>query len=118
MSPARVEGDASRGFIVAVGGAEDKVHDIRILRRFVATCGGDAARIAVIPTASNLADTGRRYEELFRDLGVAAATALDYTERADATRRSSSPASSARSSIRSIHSMRSRPRRSSSEPFT
>jgi cyanophycinase len=86
MSPARVEGDGSRGFIVAVGGAEDKVHDVRILRRFVATCGGETARIAVIPTASNLEDTGGRYEELFRGLGVADATALPYAERADATR--------------------------------
>jgi cyanophycinase len=86
MSPARVSDDATRGFIVAVGGAEDKVHDARILRRFVATCGGDTARIAVIPTASNLAATGRRYEELFRELGVADATALPYAERADASR--------------------------------
>jgi cyanophycinase len=86
MSPARVEGGGSRGFIVAVGGAEDKVHDVRILRHFVATCGGDTARIAVIPTASNLADTGRRYEELFRGLGVADATALPYAERSDASR--------------------------------
>jgi cyanophycinase len=73
--------------IVAVGGAEDKVHDVRILRRFVATCGGAAARIAVIPTASNLAETGARYETLFRELGVTDATVLSYAERADASRR-------------------------------
>ena len=86
MSPARVASDRSRGWIVAVGGAEDKVDDVRILRRFVAISGGDAARIAVIPTASNLADTGARYEQLFRGLGVADAQALAYAERADASR--------------------------------
>ena len=48
MSPARVEGGAQRGWIVPVGGAEDKVHDVRILKRFVALCGGKEARIAVI----------------------------------------------------------------------
>ena len=85
MSPARIEGDAQRGWIVPVGGAEDKVpHDARILRRFVAVSGGADARIAVIPTASMLPDTGARYEALFRELGVADATALPYATRADA----------------------------------
>lgn len=86
MSPARVPGDAERGYIVPVGGAEDKVHDVRILRRFVDVSGGADASIAVIPTASRLPDTGARYEALFRDLGVREATALPFAERADATR--------------------------------
>ena len=86
MSPARVPGDGPRGHIVPVGGAEDKVHDVRILRRFVDVAGGDEASIAVIPTASQLADTGARYEVLFRELGVRDATALPYAERADADR--------------------------------
>ena len=87
MSPARVEGGAQRGWIVPVGGAEDKVHDVRILKRFVALCGGKEARIAVIPTASILPDTGARYEKLFRGLGVHEATALPFVERADAARK-------------------------------
>jgi cyanophycinase len=81
-----VESDDRRGWIVPVGGAEDKVHDVRILRRFAEIAGGADARIAVIPTASVLADTGHRYEELFRELGVAAVRALPYAERADAGR--------------------------------
>ena len=68
MSPSRVQEGAQRGQLVAIGGAEDKVGDEAILKRFVRLCGGRAARIAVIPTASELRDTGRRYEELFRDL--------------------------------------------------
>jgi cyanophycinase len=75
VSPARIEG-ARRGAIVPVGGAEDKIQDARILRRF----------IAVIPTASVLADTGGRYERLFRELGVHSANALPYAERSDANR--------------------------------
>ncbi|HUH03289.1 MAG TPA: cyanophycinase [Kofleriaceae bacterium] len=86
MSPARVPGDSRRGYIVPVGGAEDKVHDVRILRHFVEVSGGSDASIAVIPTASQLPDTGARYEHLFRELGVAEATALPYAERADANR--------------------------------
>lgn len=86
MSPARVPGDAQRGYIVPVGGAEDKVDDIRVLRRFVEVSGGKDATIAIIPTASRLADTGTRYEKLFRDLGVTNAVALPYAERADASR--------------------------------
>ncbi len=86
MSPAKVDLDRGRGWIVPVGGAEDKEADVRILRRFVELAGGDDARIAIIPTASVLADTGARYETLFRDLGVASANALSYAERQDATR--------------------------------
>jgi cyanophycinase len=86
VSPARVEGDQQRGWIVPVGGAEEKVHDPRILSRFTEICGGRDARIAVIPTASVLPDTGARYEKLFGDLGAAKVLALSYVERADAGR--------------------------------
>ena len=72
-----------RGYIVPVGGAEEKVGNVTILRRFVELCGPDA-RIAVIPTASELSDTGARYEALFRELGAADARALPIKSRADA----------------------------------
>ena len=62
--------DPSRGYIIPIGGAEEKVRDRKILRRFVELCGGDSARIAIIPTASQLEDTGSRYEDVFRDMGV------------------------------------------------
>ncbi len=83
MSPARVDGTA-RGSIIPIGGAEDKVSDIGILKRFAKLAGGEAARIAIIPTASVLPDTGARYEQRFRELGVGRATALGYAERTDA----------------------------------
>jgi cyanophycinase len=86
LSPARVGTHGQRGWIVPVGGAEDKVSATRILRRFVEIAGGREARIVIIPTASMLADTGARYEKIFRGLKVAEATALGYASRADTAR--------------------------------
>lgn len=86
MSPARSPDGAQRGWIVPVGGAEDKMRDARILRRFVELCGGKDARIAIIPTASQLADTGDRYEALFTELGAGRARSLPFDSRADCER--------------------------------
>ena len=86
MSPAKVPNGVSRGWIVPVGGAEDKVKDPVILRRFVGVSGGAEGRIAVIPTASEQAETGGRYEETFRQLGAATVVVLDYQKRSDAER--------------------------------
>ena len=84
--PARVEPDRKRGWIVPVGGAEDKEGRAEILRRFVTLSGGQEARIAVIPTASQLENTGRKYEGIFRDLGAKEAIAIPYRVREDAER--------------------------------
>jgi cyanophycinase len=84
--PARVEPDKQRGWIVPVGGAEDKEGRAEILRRFVSLAGGAEARIAIIPTASQLETTGKRYEGVFRDLGAREAFALAYKQREDAER--------------------------------
>ncbi len=84
MSPARVDESDKRGWIVPVGGNEEKTGDAGILRRFLEISGGDEARIAVIPTASALADTGSRYEKLFTKLGAARVDVLAYAERKDA----------------------------------
>jgi cyanophycinase len=86
LSPAKVAHEKKRGFIVAVGGAEDKVGPAEILRRFVDVSGADQAKIVILPTASVLPDTGERYEKLFRGLGVESAIAIPFAERSDATR--------------------------------
>ena len=86
MSPAKIEGDKKRGFIVPIGGAEDKEGAANILRRFIEVSGGTSARIVVIPTASKLDDTGRRYEKLFRQLGADEAKSLPIFTRADAAK--------------------------------
>jgi cyanophycinase len=70
-----------RGFIVPIGGAEDKVGAEAILKRFVRLCGKRDAHIAVIPTASELRSTGRRYEELFRDLKASKVWVLPFETR-------------------------------------
>lgn len=86
MSPAKVEAEHKRGWIVPVGGAEDKVGPSEILKRFVRLAGGDKSRVAIIPTASQLEDTGERYEKLFRKLGAHEARSLPLLSRADASR--------------------------------
>src|SRR5688572_215221 len=78
---------ATRGYIVPVGGAEDKMGDVAILRRFAILCGGNGCRIAIIPTASTQSETGSRYEELFHSLGVREAKALPIMSRADCEHR-------------------------------
>jgi cyanophycinase len=83
MTPSQVVPGEQRGYIIPVGGAEAKAHESPILRRFVKLAGGRKARIAIIPTASLQADTGRRYEGLFQDLGAHTAEALPFEERRD-----------------------------------
>ena len=75
---------AGHGFIIPVGGAEEKIGDVTILRRFASLCAG--GRIAIIPTASEVSDTGGRYETLFRELGASQARSLPIHEREDAER--------------------------------
>lgn len=82
-STARTRDGERRGFIVPIGGAEEKVRDRAILTRFVELCGGKAARIAVIPAASELQETGPRYEALFEDIGVAYVRNFPFRSRAD-----------------------------------
>ncbi len=76
----------TRGYIIPIGGAEAKNQNRAILRRFVEICGGDRARLAVIPTASQLEDAGARYESVFRDLGAAEVTTLPFQQREDCKR--------------------------------
>ena len=83
MCPSRVPDGAVRGFIIPIGGAEEKQNDPLILQRFVELCGGENADIVVLPTASRLQDTGARYERIFRELGAADATAVDFDTRRD-----------------------------------
>jgi len=75
-----------RGYIVPVGGGEEKIRDRVILSRFVKICGGKRARIAVIPAASGKPNTGRRYEKLFEEIGVREATTLPFESGQDCDR--------------------------------
>ncbi len=73
--------DTSRGPIVPIGGAEAKTGTRDVLRQVITLAGGPDARIVVIPTASELPDTGDRYARLFSDLGAAEVDVLEITER-------------------------------------
>jgi cyanophycinase len=70
--PATPPNNQPRGFIIPIGGAEAKGKKKKaiILRRFVKLCGGDDARIIVIPTASLLNETGSLYTDIFKSLGA------------------------------------------------
>ena len=68
MSPSPVPEESKRGYIIPIGGAEDKIRDKAILHRFLELSGGRGASIAIIPTASSLSDTGERYQKIFRSM--------------------------------------------------
>ena len=72
MCPATPEKDKNRGWVIPIGGAEAKHKDPVILERFVDLCGGADARILVIPTASELDETGPMYQDLFENMGAKA----------------------------------------------
>jgi cyanophycinase len=81
--PSKVPEGGTRGWIVPIGGAENKENDRRVLARFVAVSGGADADIVVIPTASRMHETGPRYETLFRELGAARVSVMDFDTRRD-----------------------------------
>ena len=81
--PSKVPDGETRGWIVPIGGAENKENDPRILQRFIDVSGGPDADIVVIPTASQLHETGHRYEQVFRDLGARRVSVMDFDTRRD-----------------------------------
>lgn len=73
------------GRLVVIGGAEDRLQDRTILRRFVEMCGGQAARILVLTAASSDPDASwRGYEPVFRELGVENCVPLTLRSAEDA----------------------------------
>ena len=81
--PSKIPDGSTRGWIIPIGGAENKENDRHILERFIEVSGGDEADVVVIPTASRLHETGHRYERLFRDIGAAQVTVMDFDTRRD-----------------------------------
>ena len=81
--PSKTPHGRSRGWLVPIGGAENKENDRRILERFIRVSDGNDARIVVIPTASRMTETGPRYERIFEELGAAQVTIMDFDTRRD-----------------------------------
>ena len=66
------------GRLVVIGGAEDRLKDKLILRRFVELCGGPAAQILVFTGASaDPAASWLGYEPVFRELGASNCAPLE-----------------------------------------
>ncbi|MEO1068928.1 MAG: cyanophycinase [Cyanobacteria bacterium J06638_6] len=68
--------------ILAIGGAEDKVHGKEILHTFFERSGGTAACIGIIPCASRdpVAISGR-YQQIFADMGATKTVVMDIRDR-------------------------------------
>ena len=82
--PSKIIEGGQRGWIVPIGGAEEKENSPQILQWFVELCGANGdADIVVIPTASQLVDSGPRYERIFTELGASRVTAMDFDTRRD-----------------------------------
>lgn len=83
MCPAPVDASTPRGFIIPIGGGEDRVKEMQIHRKFVELSGGAKADIVVIPTASMLEETGPDYNRIFSELGAGRVEFLPISRRAD-----------------------------------
>jgi cyanophycinase len=73
------------GRLLIIGGAEDRCHGAPLLERFVELCGGEAARIVLVTTATGVPDEVHAdYERVFRRLGADRTIQLRLRGRADA----------------------------------
>jgi cyanophycinase len=68
-----------------IGGAEDKLKDRVILRRFVDMAGGESGHVVVVATASSLGDEATEfYKMLFSQIGAGRTSGLRPLTREDA----------------------------------
>lgn len=73
------------GRIIAIGGAEDRMQDRLILRRFIELSGGPSADIVLLTAASNdPVATFAAYAPVFQALGVDRCSMVDARERGQA----------------------------------
>lgn len=72
------------GYLLVIGGAEDKYNERRILRKFLELAGGDKAEVLIVPVASDYPEFAADvYTQAFRNLGVANPRVLRATSRQD-----------------------------------
>lgn len=76
------ETNTSRGYVIPMGGEVEKFDHPVILERFFELSGGRDANILVIPTASELSETGPDYADLFKSMG-ASSRYIPVDERED-----------------------------------
>lgn len=72
------------GYLLVIGGAEDKYNERRILKKFLELAGGDKAEVLIVPVASDYPEFAADvYTQAFRNLGVANPRVLRATSRQD-----------------------------------
>lgn len=87
------DGAVSRGDLVIIGGAEDKVGPKTILQHFVDLAGGSDSRIVVLATASSLGESiVEVYHGLFTGMGAEEVTGLRPMGRSEANDESTAAA--------------------------
>lgn len=70
------------GYLLIIGGNEDKSGDCLILRKFIEMAGGREARLVIITTATEYPrQTGEEYRALLRTLGAKRVSVAPITER-------------------------------------
>ncbi len=70
------------GYLVIIGGAEDKYNERRILRKFVSLAGEREARILIVPVASDFPEfSSDVYTQTFRKMGLQHVSVLRATSR-------------------------------------
>jgi len=87
------DGAVSRGDLVLIGGAEDKLGRKTILQQFIDLAGGSDSRIVVLATASSLGESiVEVYHGLFTGMGAAEVTGLRPMSRSEANDESTTAA--------------------------
>lgn len=70
------------GDILIIGGAEDKLNERHILRKFVELSGGKDASVLIIPVPSDFpVVTATLYKSIFENLGIKKVSVLEATSR-------------------------------------
>ena len=70
------------GDILIIGGAEDKLNERHILRKFVELAGGKDSSILIVPVPSDFpVVTATLYKSIFENLGIKKVSVLSATTR-------------------------------------
>ena len=73
------------GKLLIIGGAEDKLGECKILKRFIQESGGRESRIAILTVATECPrQVGAEYNALFLKLGAQEVQVLDVSDRTQA----------------------------------
>jgi cyanophycinase len=72
------------GTLMLIGGAEDKFEQKFLLKSFFECSGGGKSRLTILPSASESADSGAIYHQIFTEFGAEAVRVLPLFNREEA----------------------------------